>query len=359
MALFTLRRAALFALAIAPTLFALPAAAAGAPRAETRLAARDDYQPPRLTAPHVQKRIARKRVARPALAKARPSTAKPRYAVAARPSPARAARIAGSSAIRGAGIDRRPTGSISKDGGTATPSPYGWLVTVNAKGVISPKFTGAGSYGFIGYPTLSFRRPGAPVVWSSPDDSISYGVVETERFVIGPLIAYRGGRYSTNAPALRGIHKPRWTLEGGVFADVWLVPELLRARVELRRGFREEDGFVAILGADWVTRVGPWTFAVGPRARIGDGRFMRNQFGVTALDNARNPRFARHRPGGGFYAVGAYGSATYRFNEQWAATLHGGYDRLTAGAATSPIVRQEGSRNQWMLGAIVSYTFGW
>lgn len=238
-------------------------------------------------------------------------------------------------------------------------SPYGWLVTVNAKGVISPKFTGSGSYGFIGFPTLSFRRPGAPVVWSSPDDSISFRAIETERYALGPVVAYRGGRYAADAPTLRGLHKPRWTLEGGVFADVWLVPELLRGRVELRRGFRDADGFVAILGADWVTRLGALTIAVGPRARLGDGRFMRNQFGVTALDNARNPRFAPHRPQGGLYAVGAYASANYRINDQWSTTLHGGYDRLTAGAAKSPIVRQEGSRNQWMLGAIVSYTFGW
>ena len=271
--------------------------------------------------------------------------------------PARQAAPAARTA-RAAGLDMRPTGSISKDAGAA-PNPYGWLVTVNAKGVLSPKFTGSGSYGFIGYPTLSFRRPGAPVVWSSPDDSISFRAIETERYALGPVVAYRGGRYSTNAPALRGIHKPRWTLEGGVFADVWLVPELLRGRVELRRGFRDEDGFVAVLGADWVTRLGALTIAVGPRARLADGRFMRNQFGVTTLDSARNPRFAPHRPGGGLYAVGAYASASYRINDQWSTTLHGGYDRLTGGAAKSPIVRQEGSRNQWMLGAIVSYTFGW
>ncbi len=298
-------------------------------------------------------------VARPAL-RAGPrlarSAPRPASRVAA-PATRRAALAPAARPPRAAGLDMRPTGAIAK--GADAPNPYGWLVTVNAKGVISPKFTGSGSYGFIGFPTLSFRRPGAPVVWSSPDDSISFRAIETERYALGPVVAYRGGRYAADAPTLRGLHKPRWTLEGGVFADVWLVPELLRGRVELRRGFRDADGFVAILGADWVTRLGALTIAVGPRARLGDGRFMRNQFGVTALDNARNPRFAPHRPQGGLYAVGAYASANYRINDQWSTTLHGGYDRLTAGAAKSPIVRQEGSRNQWMLGAIVSYTFGW
>lgn len=339
---------ALFAAALEPAAIVAPAQAANEkPRAETRLAVRDD-QPLQRIAPARHERQARRAQQRARLG-----------AGTARPRPVFATRAAAPGpAGRSIGVDRLPTASFSKDAGAA-PSPYGWLVTVNAKGVLSPKFTGSGSYGFIGYPTLSFRRPGAPVVWSSPDDSISLRLVETERYALGPMVAYRGGRYSTNAPALRGIHKPRWTLEGGVFADVWLVPELLRGRVELRRGFRDEDGFVAVLGADWVTRLGALTIAIGPRARLADGRFMRNQFGVTTLDSARNPRFAPHRPGGGLYAVGAYASASYKINDQWSTTLHGGYDRLTGGAAKSPIVRQEGSRNQWMLGAIVSYTFGW
>ncbi|MBL8587406.1 MAG: MipA/OmpV family protein [Methylobacteriaceae bacterium] len=238
-------------------------------------------------------------------------------------------------------------------------NPYGWLVTVNAKGVLSPKFAGSRSYGFVGYPTLSFRRPGAPVVWSSPDDSISLRVVETPRFVLGPALAYRGGRYVAQDAALRGLHKPRWTLEAGVFADLWIMPDALRLRGEIRRGLRKEDGFVATLGLDAVQRFDRLTVAIGPRARFGDARFMRHQFGVTALDATRAPRFAPHRPDAGLYALGLYGSATWRANESWAYTLHAGYDRLTGGAASSPIVRGVGSRNQFMVGAIASYTFEW
>ena len=41
-------------------------------------------------------------------------------------------------------------------------SPYGWLITVNAKTYVTPRYVGADRYAFIAFPTLSFRRPGEP-----------------------------------------------------------------------------------------------------------------------------------------------------------------------------------------------------
>lgn len=258
-------------------------------------------------------------------------------------------------ARRPVGPDRAATSAV----GRSDPSAYGWLVTVNAKGAASPRWTGAQSYGFVGYPTLSFRRPGAPQIWSSPDDSISFAAYQHERFSIGPALSYRGGRYKSNAPELAGIHKPRWSLEGGVYADAWVVPETIRLRAEIKRGMRGKDGMNGSLGADYVHRVDKFTLAIGPRLRFGNDTFMRNQFGVSAEDNARNPNFARHDPKAGLYAVGLYASATYKQNEAWSYTLHGGYDRLRGDAAKSPIIEKAGSKNQWAVGAIVSYTFGW
>ena len=227
------------------------------------------------------------------------------------------------------------------------------------KGVISPKYTGSASYGFVGYPTLSFRRPGMPAKWSSPDDSISLNLYENERLAIGPSLAYRGGRYSSDAPELSGLHKPRWSLEGGVFADVWLAPEQIRLRAELRRGMRGRDGVNGSLGGDYVHRYGQFTFAFGPRLKFGNDTFMRNQFGVTVNDQMANPRYAAYEPKSDLYAVGAYGSATYKQNEHWSYTVHGGFDRLRGDAGRSPIIRSSsGSRDQWSIGAIISYTFG-
>ena len=132
-----------------------------------------------------------------------------------------------------------------------------------------------------------------------------------------------------------------------------------RLRAELRRGMRNRDGVNGSLGADYVHRFGQFTFAFGPRLKFGNDTFMRNQFGVTVNDQMANPRYAAYQPKADLYAVGAYGSATYKQNEHWSYTVHAGYDRLRGDAARSPIIRSSsGSRDQWTIGAIISYTFG-
>ena len=59
----------------------------------------------------------------------------------------------------------------------------------------------------------------------------------------------------------------------------------------------------------------------------------------------------------GFKSVGLYASATYKFNDAWSATLHGGYDRLVASAANSPITTRLGSVHQGTIGLTVAYSF--
>ena len=126
---------------------------------------------------------------------------------------------------------------------------------------------------------------------------------------------------------------------------------------ELRRGFRSEDGFVASLGADWLTNWQAFTFAIGPRANFADARSMRSRFGVTVQDSINNPVFAPYAPGAGLYSAGAYGSLTWRYSKDWSFVAYGGWDRLTNGAANSSIVKATGGRNQFTAGVTASYTF--
>jgi len=243
------------------------------------------------------------------------------------------------------------------------PAAPSWLITVNAKGLVSPNYLGSNRYTGIAYPTLSFRRPGEPLIWSSPDDAISYSLYQSPYFSIGPAVNYRAGRsFGSVSPALHGLHETQWTLEGGLFADVWLLPNTLRVHGELLHGFRDENGFVGSLGADWVSHWDQFTFGVGPRLKFGNDHFMKEYFSVNSLDSAINPNLTPFDAKGGLYAVGAYGSLTYRQSDTWSYTLHGGYDRLTRDAARSPIVTATNSKDQYSIGAIVSYTFsynGW
>ncbi|HRK23593.1 MAG TPA: MipA/OmpV family protein [Beijerinckiaceae bacterium] len=232
----------------------------------------------------------------------------------------------------------------------------GYIVTVKANAFASPKWQGAGVMSAIAYPTVSFRKVGEAPKFSSPDDGIGFGLLDNKVFTAGPVFRYVGGRYDGSDKDLRGIHDARWTLESGLFADAWITPNL-RARAEIRRGFREKDGFAANLGLDLVNSFNSWTVALGPRLAFGDGSYMRNHFGVTARDAALNPRVYKYRAKSGMKSVGIYASATYKFSDTWSATLHGGYDRLVRSAANSPITARLGSTNQYTVGLTLSYSF--
>jgi outer membrane protein len=253
----------------------------------------------------------------------------------------------------------QPSADLAVAKAPTGPAADRWLVTVNAKVMLAPSYPGAARYSPFGFPTLSFRRPGEPEHWASPDDHLSVRLYETPIFAIGPVLSYSGGRYDMSHAigALKGVHDIRWTLEGGLFAEAWLLPNTFRLRGEIRHGFRAENGFVGLLGADWVSRADRFTFAIGPRLKLGDDKFMNDTFGVTDTDVLAMPTLSFYKPRGGLYSAGLYGSATYKQSEQWSYTVHGGYDRLTDQAAKSPIVKIAGSQDQWTVGATASYTF--
>jgi outer membrane scaffolding protein for murein synthesis (MipA/OmpV family) len=249
--------------------------------------------------------------------------------------------------------------SYAAPGATLRPAAKsGWLVTVNGKVNFFPAYTGAARYIGIAFPTLSFRRPDEPALWTSPDESLSFRLYETPIFAVGLLVGYRGGRYDNEAHEVKGVHNVLWTIEPGIFAEAWLLPNTIRLRGEFRHGIRAEDGFTATIGADWLNRFDCWTFAIGPRLNFGDAKFMRENFGITAADALAAPAFSPYRPDGGLYSAGVLGSVTFKQSEAWSYTLHAGYDHLTGNAARSPILGVSGSRNQWKAGATVSYTFG-
>lgn len=236
-------------------------------------------------------------------------------------------------------------------------TPSGWIVTFKGNVIAGPKYPGSDQISVIGFPSLSFRRAGTTPSFSTPDDGISIGIVETPVFRFGPVARFQGGRYDGDHRELRGIRDVDWTIEGGFFAEYWPIQDRLRTRVEVRRGFGGHEGFVATLAADLVSRFDQWTVAAGPRMNLGDSEFADTYFGVSAQDAAWNGQVTPFNANGGITSFGLAASATYQWNPAWATTVYAGYERLVGDAADSPIVRSFGSADQFKLGASFSYSF--
>ncbi|KAA2237059.1 MipA/OmpV family protein [Salinarimonas soli] len=233
----------------------------------------------------------------------------------------------------------------------------GWIVTVRANVTLSPKFEGSDARTLFAYPTLSVRRAGTNPRFSAPDDGLGIALYEQPGFAVGPVVAYRPGRYTGDDRRLAGLDDVRWAIEPGVFLEFWPT-DFARARVELRHGVFGHQGLVGTLGLDYVQRAGAVSFSFGPRAEFGDGRYARDVYDVTPFEAALNPFVTAYRGKSGFTSVGAVAAVTYDWTPSISTTLYGGYKRLVGSAADNPVTEAFGSRDQFNIGLRASYSFG-
>ena len=237
-------------------------------------------------------------------------------------------------------------------------SSQGWIVTVKGNLRVGPSYPGSDEYGFIGYPSLSFRRPGTVERYSAPDDGLSFSFLDESVFRVGVVGRFVGGRYLQDNPELFGLEKVDWAIEPGVFVEYWPL-DFLRARAEIRRGFGGHEGFVADFGLDAVQTFGAFTVSIGPRLALGDSEFTSTYFGVTPVEAALNGQVTPYDPSGGITSVGATGALTYSWSPEWSTTAFVTYRRLVSEAADSPIVKRFGSENQFGFGVTASYSFAY
>lgn len=235
----------------------------------------------------------------------------------------------------------------------------GWTITLKANAFAGPTFPGSAKTGFIAYPSGSIRRAGTAATWGAPDDSLSFALYSPNNFEFGVVGRYQGGRYTGSHKDLRGLKDVRWSIEPGVYVQTWIVPDSLRARFELKRGFLGHEGILGTLGIDAVQKYGNWTFSAGPRLNVADQSYMKSWFGISQQEAAWNGRLAAYRPSAGVKSYGATGAITYRWNSAWATSLSVQWERLTGPAGNSPIVRTIGKRDQITVGVTASYSFDW
>ena len=79
-------------------------------------------------------------------------------------------------------------------------------------------------------------------------------------------------------------------------------------------------------------------------------------FGVTSSQSARSG-LSKFRPDGGFSTVGGTVNTRYSFDQHWGLLGGVSYQRITGDAADSPLVDDEGSKNQYFGTLVLFYVF--
>lgn len=233
-----------------------------------------------------------------------------------------------------------------------------WVVTLGGTVEYGPSYEGSKHLSFSGLPSFDVHRLGETQDYSAPDDNIDYGLFDLGGIEIGPVVGLRGGRSAFEDSNLNGLHRVRWNFDAGAFAQYWPIENQLRVRAEVRQALWGGDGLLADLSLDWFQPVGDrWLLSAGPRLSLANSAYMRNNFGISASESAKNGHLSAFDASGGIKSVGFTVAATYTISPAWSVQLYDKYSRLVSDAADSPITSQIGSPNQNVIGFTLNRTF--
>lgn len=220
---------------------------------------------------------------------------------------------------------------------------------------IQPAWPGAKDMAFRPFADISRSPEGTPFEFEAPDESAGLSIIRSGRFEVGPTVGFIGKRTAADVGA--DLPKVGFSAEAGAFAQVEMTPAV-RLRIEVRKGLTGHKGWVGEASADYVARRGDdWLFSIGPRVTFGDRRYHRAWFGVEP-DVAARTGLTAFAPGGGIQSVGATAGLLRQLDARWGVAAFAGYQRLVGDAATSPVTRAFGTRNQPSAGIALSYSFG-
>jgi MipA family protein len=236
------------------------------------------------------------------------------------------------------------------------PPARGWYLNVGAAVLHAPKFEGSRERLFAVQPLISLGRHGNSVRFSSRNDNISFGLLDTGALRAGVVAKPVWGRRGGNAPELAGLDPVKWGLEAGGFAEIYPT-DFTRFRAELRRGVRTHDGVIADFALDAFFDVYPTVrLSGGPRATFASSEYFEAHYGVSQSE-ADASGLSPYNPGGGMKSFGLGGAITWQATDRLTTSAFAEYARLRGPAASSSIVRERGSPNQTTIGLTASYRF--
>jgi outer membrane protein len=231
-----------------------------------------------------------------------------------------------------------------------------WYLSVGLAGFSAPKFEGSSHNELKFSPLISVGRQGPGPRFSSRNDNPSFALIDRGAFRAGIVGKFVPERDDGDGHELKGLKKVKWGAEAGVFAEVYPT-DWLRARAEVRQGIRAHDGIVADVAVDAFTDIAPnLQLSGGPRATFATEGYFDAYYGVNAKQSAASG-LSTYRPSSGIQSYGAGAALTWKATENITASSFIEYKRLAGPAADSSLVREEGSKNQLLIGVSANYKF--
>jgi outer membrane protein len=231
-----------------------------------------------------------------------------------------------------------------------------WSLTIGAAALYLPEFEGADENRFFAQPLISVGRKGTERRFTSRNDNISIGLIDTGNFRAGPTGRFVFGRDSDDYDDIEGLSDVDFGGEIGAFAEFYPL-DWMRVRGEVRHGIAAHEGIVADVAVDAFTFLTPTVrLSGGPRVTYATEDYFDAYYGVDFAESLATG-LSTYSPDDGFASYGFGGAITWKATDKIDTSLFGEYRRLTGPAADSSLVRERGDRDQFTVGVSATYRF--
>ncbi len=225
-----------------------------------------------------------------------------------------------------------------------------------------PDYFGSSDYNVGAAPIGRLSLGGARFVRLMANE-IRVNVLDHPNWQLGPMGLWRFGREDVENSVVDRVHHIDDAISLGLFGGyVWRDPREMRRMAgvgtwALGDASGTYNGWTAGLNAYAMQPVAKMvTVAGGAAFTYGSGNYMNEYFGVTPADSLASG-LPVYVPGSGVRDVRGWAAAILHLSPQWHVSAGAMYLRLVGNAADSPLVSEEGSKNQWIYGVGALYAW--
>jgi MipA family protein len=229
-----------------------------------------------------------------------------------------------------------------------------WSVILGGLSAVRPKYKGSDQYDFSGLPFIDIKYK--KIFFLNFREGLGVNVLHAPNFRAGIALNFYGSRDAEDSNSLQGLQDIDAGLDAGAFGSVSI--GRLSAKLKLRQDvssnhngllFSGRLGYKLLLIKKLLTNI-------NLRVTFADDNYMKNYFGITSAQSSSSG-LREFNAGSGIKNVSGGANFIYLLDRHWSVISFIDYSRLLNDAASSPLVKDLGSNNQFFLGFGVGYKF--
>jgi MipA family protein len=231
------------------------------------------------------------------------------------------------------------------------------IFVLGGGGGFNPDYEGSNDYGFTPVPMISASYKNYVFV-NGPSARVNFLGLLGEDFpaMAGVSAGLGGGRKHTANKALENLGDLDSGIDVGGFVGTQLGPIQVGMDVAKEMGDNRKGIYANFTLGYMQPITEQFSMNVGVAAGWADQNWMQEYYGITTAQSAASG-YTKYDGKAGFKSVGIMAGADYAINEHISLGLNVGYTKLLDNAANSPIVKDQGSSNQFTGSLSASYRF--